>query len=61
MIKYRTYDKIDKRRWDECIAKSFNGSVYAWSWYLDVVHPKWDALVENDYERVMPICGSKKL
>ena len=61
MIKYLTYDKIDKRRWDECIAKSFNGSVYAWSWYLDVVHPKWDALVENDYERVMPICGSKKL
>ena len=61
MIKYRTYDKIDKRRWDECIAKSFNGSVYAWSWYLDIVHPKWDALVENDYERVMPICGSKKL
>ena len=61
MIKYLTYDKIDKRRWDECIAKSFNGSVYAWSWYLDIVHPKWDALVENDYERVMPICGSKKL
>lgn len=61
MIKYLTYDKIDKKRWDECIAKSFNGSIYAWSWYLDIVHPDWDALVENDYERVMPICGSRKL
>lgn len=61
MIKYLTYDKIDKRRWDDCIAKSFNGSIYAWSWYLDIVHPNWDALVENDYEKVMPICGSKKL
>lgn len=61
MIKYLTYDKIDKQRWDDCIAKSFNGSVYAWSWYLDIVHPRWDALVENDYERVMPLSGSKKL
>ena len=51
---------IDKRRWDECIAASFNGSVYAWSWYLDIVHPKWEALVENDYERVMPLTGKKK-
>ena len=52
---------IDKRRWDDCIAKSFNGSVYAWSWYLDIVHPHWEALIENDYERVMPLTPSRKL
>ena len=52
---------IDKRRWDDCIAKSFNGSVYAWSWYLDIVHPDWEALIENDYERVMPLTPSRKL
>lgn len=52
---------IDKRRWDDCIAKSFNGSVYAWSWYLDIVHPDWEALIENDYERVMPLTHSRKL
>lgn len=51
---------IDKKRWDDCIAKSFNGSVYAWSWYLDIVHPQWEALVENDYERVMPLSVKKK-
>lgn len=51
---------IDRGRWDDCIAKSFNGSVYAWSWYLDIVHPKWEALVENDYERVMPLTGKTK-
>lgn len=51
---------IDKRRWDDCIARSFNGSVYAWSWYLDIVHPQWEALVENDYERVMPLTPSSK-
>ncbi len=51
---------IDKRRWDDCIARSFNGSVYAWSWYLDIVHPQWEALIENDYERVMPLTPSRK-
>ena len=51
---------IDKRRWDDCIAKSFNGSVYAWSWYLDIVHPDWEALIETDYERVMPLTPSRK-
>ena len=61
MIKHLTHNMIDKRRWDDCIAKSFNGSVYAWSWYLDIVHPDWEALIENDYERVMPLTPSRKL
>lgn len=60
MIKHLTHNMIDKRRWDDCIAKSFNGSVYAWSWYLDIVHPEWEALIENDYERVMPLTPSRK-
>ena len=61
MIKLLKHNKIDKTRWDNCINKSFNGNVYALSWYLDIVHPEWDALVENDYERVMPLTYSKKL
>ena len=60
MIKHLTHDMIDKKHWDDCISKSFNGNVYAWSWYLDIVHPKWEALVENDYERVMPLTGKTK-
>ena len=60
MISYLTHNQIDKQRWDECIAHSPDGLVYAWSWYLDVVHPGWEALVENDYETVMPLTGSKK-
>lgn len=61
MIKYLEHNKIDKRRWDDCINKSFNGNVYALSWYLDIVHPNWNALIENDYERVMPLTSSRKL
>ena len=60
MIKHLKHNKIDKKAWDNCIDKSFNGLIYAYSWYLDLVHDDWDALVENDYERVMPLTGGKK-
>ena len=60
MIRYLTHNQIDTQRWDECIAQSPDGLVYVWSWYLDVVHPGWDALVEDDYEFVMPLAGNKK-
>lgn len=39
---------------------AFNGIVYAYSWYLDIVHETWDALVEGDYEQVMPLPVSEK-
>jgi len=35
--------------------KSFNGIIYAFSWYLDITCPDWDALVQGDYYRVMPL------
>lgn len=54
-IVYLTYQEIDKLKWDTCIHNSFNGLLYAYSWYLDVVTEQWDALVEGDYERVMPL------
>ena len=60
MIRYLTHNQIDTKRWDECIAQSPDGLVYAWSWYLNVVHPNWEALVEDDYEAVMPLTGGKK-
>jgi hypothetical protein len=55
MIRHFKYDDIDKRKWDECVRKSFNGLVYGYSWYLDVVCEEWEGLVEDDYERVFPI------
>ena len=60
MIRYLTHNQIDTQRWDECIAQSPDGNVYCLSWYLDVVHPNWEALVEDDYEAVMPLTGGKK-
>ena len=63
MITYLSHGQIDKNRWDECVAAAPNGNVYAWSWYLDIVHPGWDALVEVSdikYLTIMPITKKKK-
>jgi hypothetical protein len=60
LIRYLKNSEIDIRKWDKCINQSFNGNPYALSWYLDVIHEGWEALVENDYERVMPLTGRKK-
>ena len=63
MICYLKHDDINKTLWDECIAHAPNGNVYAWSWYLDIVHPGWGALIEmrhHKYLTVMPITGKKK-
>ena len=48
MIKYLQHGEINKEKWDDCINLSPRGLVYALSWYLDAVHPGWEALVEND-------------
>ncbi len=60
MIRYLQHTDIDKTLWDECIGDAFNGNLYAWSWYLDIVHPGWEALVEDHYQRVFPLTGNTK-
>ncbi len=60
MIRYLEHASIDFEQWDECIAHAPNGNVYAWSWYLDMVSPGWNALVEGDYQAVMPLPSRKK-
>lgn len=59
-IKYIKNSAVDKARWDECIRNSASGLVYAYSFYLDTMAPGWDALIWNDYEKVMPLTWNKK-
>ena len=62
MIQYIENKNINKTKWDQCISNSVNGIIYAYSWYLDIVcKNNWDAIVENDYERVFPLPFRKKL
>jgi disulfide oxidoreductase YuzD len=60
MIKFLKNEEIDLDKWDACISKSFNSIPYAYAWFLDLIHEEWAALVEGDYERVMPVTGGKK-
>ncbi len=50
---------IDYKKWDETIAKSYNGNIYAYSWYLDIVCD-WNAIVSSDYKYLMPLPTQKK-
>ena len=59
-IKYYKSHEIDFIKWDTCIEKSDNGLIYAYSFYLDIMAGKWDALVLNDYEAVMPLTWNRK-
>lgn len=60
-IQYLSNHDIDKDAWDRCIAGSFNGSLCAYSWFLDLICENWDALVEGRYESVMPLATKKFL
>jgi hypothetical protein len=60
MIKYLRHREIDKSKWDHCISGSVNGIIYAYSWYLDIVSPGWEALAEEDYSSVFPLTWNWK-
>ncbi len=59
-IKYIKHKQIDKYKWDNCIKNAKNGLIYGYSWYLDIVSPKWEALVSDDYEFIMALPAAKK-
>ena len=60
MIHLITHNEIDKNKWDKCIHASKRPSLYVMSWYLDAVSAGWNALVADDYNAVMPLCGKRK-
>ena len=60
MIRFLKHSEIDNKKWDKAIDESANTLIYAYSWYLDIVNPNWNALVEDDYVSIMPLTGNKK-
>lgn len=59
-MQYIGREHIDTAKWDECINKSSNGSLYGYSFYLDHMAKNWDALVYGDYDAVMPLTWNRK-
>jgi hypothetical protein len=60
-IKHLNNNQIDKQKWDESIESASFSSIYALSWYLDIVSPNWNALMADDYAFVFPLTVKQKL
>lgn len=60
-VRYVVNRDIDREKWNNCIEVAPNSQPYAYSWYLDVVAPEWNALVLGDYETIMPLPIRQKL
>lgn len=61
MIRYIENKDIDYEKWDSCIQTAMNENIYAQSYYLDLACEDWHALVENNYESVMPLCVKNRM
>jgi hypothetical protein len=57
MINYHKHNEIDREQWDNCVKNSPGVKPYAYSWYLDIMAPGWEALVDDDYDSVFPVPG----
>ena len=61
MIHFVKHQEIDKAKWDACMEKSLQATIYGYSYYLDSVCEQWDALIEDDYIAIMPLPFRKKM
>ena len=59
-IIYLKNKQIDVIKWDKCISNAYNGNIYGYSWFLNIVSPVWDALIFDDYRAVLPLPVEKK-
>jgi hypothetical protein len=59
-IQFLHHSEIDRQKWDGCITSCPHGLIYARSFYLDNVCPRWCALTGDNYEWVLPLTHSKK-
>lgn len=54
-IKYINHNDINQVKWDNCINNAFNGNVFAFSWFLNIIHDHWDAMIIGDYKYIFPV------
>lgn len=59
-ILHLRHHQIDSERWDSTIASAQNSTGYAFTWYLNIVSPGWEALISDDYKYVMPLPVKRK-
>lgn len=63
MFRYVRHAQINRPLWDMLINEAPNGLIYALSWYLDIVSPGWEALIQEEdsrYIAVLPLPVRRK-
>ena len=60
MIRYFSHNEIDKEKWNNCVRTSLYPTLFADFDFLTAAAPAWGALVEDDYEKVMPLPARSK-
>jgi hypothetical protein len=60
MIVWLKHHEIDREQWDNCLKDSPGIKPYGFSWFLDIMSPGWEALVDDDYDSVFPLPGFRK-
>lgn len=49
------HHQIDASKWNRCIKNAINAKPYALYEWLNIVSPKWQAVVFGDYDAVFPV------
>lgn len=60
MISWLRNEEIDRAKWDACLSMIPGTKPYPWSWYLDIMAPDWEALVDDDYDSIFPLPAFRK-
>ncbi len=60
-LRFVKHSEIDFEKWDEAINSCYNENPYAYSSWLNMVSPKWCALINNDYSVLIPLPVKTKL
>jgi hypothetical protein len=59
-LRYLKNKEINKTKWDDCISKADNSLIYTHSFYLDSIAPGWQALIDEEYNWVLPLTSNSK-
>lgn len=55
VFKLLMHNEINKELWEKKMLNAFNGNLYGYAWYLDLVSPNWQAIVSSNYEILVPL------
>ena len=61
MIRFLKHSEIDKDRWNKAVSEATNSTIFVDFDFLCLGNPNWCALVEDDYQSVMPLPVRSKL